>query len=272
MLPDILKDAEDIALIARPARDRYVFAAKPSLRFAKQAFKQSIADKSENDIPAFQAHWQFDARQGITGSSDYLALRFDQRALRPQGLWLPGTLEGRSLDAQGKLEIGVYRDYGLVISGEGEPNSQLAHSLISQASQFGLQLPLVVPFRALNYKTAGRDVEISLVNSPKDIISGPEAVAQIAVMRYHENYGVCGVGRSGSGLWLADWGGLGYSDDNGRVDWICGKATRKILKQALSSLTERKYAPRMQTLLEKMSAAEAKFKEALNQLKTSHLF
>ena len=157
MVPDILQDAEDIAIVAHPESDRYIFAAKPSLAFQKRAFERSIANAGERNIPAFQAHWQFDEEVGITGLSTYLALRLDEKVLRPQGLWIPGLLEAKALQEQGKLENGVYRDYGVTVLSDAGPNKSHAHALISQAGQ--LKLPFVVPFRALTYRLAGKNIE-----------------------------------------------------------------------------------------------------------------
>jgi hypothetical protein len=237
----VLEDAQDIAVVEALGGDNYVYAVKPSLGFQRGAFEQSVSNPEHGKVPAFGKHWKFDNQKGITGSNFYHALRLDKQALRPLGLWIPGLLEARTLESQGKLENGVYRDYGVAAyDGEG-PNKELARVLVPQARVLGVEFPLVVPYRALDFNVEGKDFSASFVQNPRGIISGEDAERELSSLNYRGNSGVRWLGRYGGGLWLAVWGSLDGSDDDGRVDWVCGEATRAELEDAHSSLLDRKY-------------------------------
>lgn len=265
MTAEILQDAQDLVVVAHPETDNYIFAAKPSLAFQEKAFRQTTSNPEERDVPAFRAHWHLDGEKGITGSSTYLVLRFDQTALRSQGLWIPGLLEAKALEAQGKLEDRVYRDYGLAVFSNTDPNKQIAQALVSQASELGLELPLVVPFRDLDYITTSDQVNISLIKTPRGIISGSNASEQISALNYKGNSGVHWLGRCDDGDWYAGWGSLVGSGAGGRVDWICGEATRENLIQAHNTLIERGYGKQIRNLQAEQEERLTKFAEALSR-------
>ena len=121
---DILADAQDLVVLGRSG-DNHVYAVKPSLNAQRQLYTESVADASERDIPAFAGHWKI-GKNGIEGSNTFLVLILDKRALRPREMWIPGLLEAKAIEAQGKLESGVYRDYGAVLYTNGEPNKGIA--------------------------------------------------------------------------------------------------------------------------------------------------
>ena len=240
---DVLADAQDLVVLGRSG-DNHVYAVKPSLAFQRQAYEESIVDANERDTPAFQNHWKL-GKNGIEGSSTFLALRLDKRVARPRGLWIPGLLEAKALESQGKLENGVYRDYGNLVYSNGEPNKQIAERLTTQAQELGLPLPLVVPFRALDYSPDKKDKEygvvVSLVENPQGIISGNEAVKEINKLNWKGNSGFHRLVRYRDGDWDADWSYLDDSDDFGRVEWFCGEATSQNLKDAHDMFLEREF-------------------------------
>src|SRR3989344_2482540 len=172
---DILKNAQDFMVIGQSNRDKYVYAAKPSLDIMGQFYEKSISNPNDKDIPAFQRHWQFDKQKGITGSSAFLALRFDKQALRPNGLWLPSLLEGKALDSQGKLSNDAYRDFGVAGYSIDNPNKEIAEILVPRAKELGFETPLIVPFRAMDYRTESGKVKPFFVESPQGITQGKEA-------------------------------------------------------------------------------------------------
>ena len=262
---DVLKNAQDFIVIGQFARDSYVYASKPSFGTQKQLYEQSISNPNDKNVDVFDRCWKFDEQQGIKGSNTFLALRFDKMALRPYGLWIPGLLEAKVLDKQGKLENGVYRDYGVAVYDEQNPNQEMAQRLVPQAQDFGLQLPLIVPFRALDYNPNGNQIDVSFVQSPQGIIQGKDAQRNIDSLNYKGNSGVQGLSRSWDGYWFAIWYRLDFSDDVGRVDWVCGEATRKILEHAYSELNERNYGKQIQTLKEKQKADKDNFRKSLKR-------
>lgn len=190
---DILADAQDLVIIGRSASDlnKRVYAVKPSINAQQPLYAESIADESERNISAFQGNWQVDGENGIMGSSTFLTLRFDQKVLRPKGLWIPSLLEAKALETQGKLQNGVYRDYGVAVFSNEQPNNQIAERLTIQAKEMGLELPLVVPFRASDYSSNGKDISVSLITpAHPTIISGEQATQELDGLNYKANSGV----------------------------------------------------------------------------------
>ena len=92
---DVLKDAQDLAIITSSGRDSYIYAVKPSLHAQKKFYDLSLSNPSDTKKPVFQKYWEFDKNIGIMGTSTFLALRFDKLALRPSGLWIPELLEAK---------------------------------------------------------------------------------------------------------------------------------------------------------------------------------
>ena len=250
----ILNDAQDFIVFEKKDGDNYVYAAKPSLDVMRQFYEQSIANPNDREIPAFQQHyWEFDETEGIRGSNAFLALRLDRQTLRPLGLWIPSLLEAKALESQGKLENGVYRDYGFVVY---DRNSEI--DLVQQGNQLNLQLPLIVPFRALDYNVQEKYPKPSLVKSPMGIISGEKASKEIDSLDYNNGlsdykrtnwafYGINRLFRRSLGDWGADWD-LYNSNSAGRVDWVCGEASRTDLEEAIESLMKREFSEKIRDL------------------------
>jgi len=258
---DILADAQDIAVLSGSVlgSNMRTYAVKASLQAQKQLYLESVVDESEKEIPAFQGHWQFDDKKGITGSDTFLTLRFDQRALRPRGLWVPGILEAKALEAQGKLENEVYRDYcNALYSAEGL-NQEIAKVLATQAQDQGLELPLLAPFRSLSYTVdaSSKAVAISLGNV-QAVIQGSKAQEELAKLNSKGNSDIRRLFRDWFGLWSAHWINLTTSKASGRVDWFCGEIDRESLLQAHKFLLERKYG-------EAMRKEQRAFEEAWNK-------
>ncbi len=272
---NVLKDAQDFVIIRPSRRDSYVYAAKPSLDIMKQFYEQSISDPDNKNVNAFNEYWKFDENKGIKGSSTLLALRFDKQALRSNKLWIPGFLEAKVLCNQEEFGGGSYRDYGIIVYNYARPNKQVSKVLVPQAEELGLELPLIVPFRALDYvdpnKTKG--IKLSLLNSGIGIIQGKEAQNKINSLdhqrsfslTYKKNSGVQRLNHYLSGYWFSDWLSLNYSYYEGRVDWVCGEATREILEEAHSELSERKYGKGIRELREEQKSEDVKFIESLKR-------
>jgi len=263
---NVLKDAQDFIVIGQAEKDSYVYAAKPSLNIMKQFYEKSMSNPSDTKVPVFQEYWKFDEQIGIKGSSTFLALRFDKSALRPNGLWIPGLLETEILNDKGKLENKVYRDYGIVGFNENGPNREIAGVLIPQAKKLELELPLIIPFRALDY-VPHRDkklpIGINLVESPTGVIQGKEAQNKIDSLDFQRNLGVQRLLRSGSVTWSPV--GLDVSDGYGRVDWVCGKSTLVDLERANKLLLEREYSSGIRKLEKQKKKKQAEFAYSLEK-------
>jgi len=268
---NVLDDAQDVVAIRPSGENSYVYAVKPSLDVHRRFYERSVSNPDDSNVSAFSG-WYFDEKRGIESSSPktstFLALRLDKKALRPDGLWVPGLLEEKVLRAEGKLQKGIYRNYGLIVYSNGVPNEEIAQSLVPQAEQLGLELPLVVPFSSLDYvivKNRDFRVDVSFVESPVGVISGKEAIEQIDSLGYKADSGVHWLNRGRVGGWVADWYFKGIvSNFVARVDWVCGKATRVDLERAHDSLMEREYSERIRKLGDEKKTKQLEFVKSLS--------
>ncbi|MEK6850490.1 MAG: hypothetical protein AABX85_02865 [Nanoarchaeota archaeon] len=267
---EVLNDAENIFLV-RPANNinNYVFAVRPSFAFRKKVFEASVFNPLENSANAFDnsRYWRLDeAGQEIRGSSTFLGLRFD-KVIRPLGLWVPGVLEARVLDVKKELTNGVYRDFGMAVYDESNPNKEIAQKLAERAKKEGWVLPLLVPFRGLDYQLnpkAQYGVDVSIVEKPEGIVKGKDAVDVLNQFAWKTNSGAHGLYRFDGGGWCADDDDLAGSGGYGRVgDWICGEAARTDLAKAYDSLSERKYGAKIRELQGQMQKQKEAFVQSL---------
>jgi hypothetical protein len=260
---NILEDAQDIKVIGRSTKKGMnIYAVIASKEAMKQFYDESISDPEDANVPVFNEYWRFhDGR--ISGGSVPLNLRFDVRALRPRGLWLPG-IEGMNLPQSNHCQI-----YGVdLYDGRGK-NPEIAQRLVSQASDLGLELPLAIPFRALNYahdadKVLGIDVSFS---DPSCVISGYEAVMRLrefnsnnANKKSHQDQlwrDVSGLGclfyHRSVDLGFDVFGGfftnlenITDSEKSTGLDWICGEATKEELIEANRALYRRRNDSKME--------------------------
>jgi len=195
-----------------------------------------------------------------------LALRFDKLALRPSGLWIPELLEAKVLDSQGKLEKEGYRDYGIVIYSDGNPNGQMAETFVSQAEDLRLELPLIVSFRAMDYLhdyMSVYGIKPFLLDSQVGVIQGKRAQDKINSLDFKEDSGVCRLLCIEGGNWDAIRATLEASSDFGRIDWVCGKATRPSLELANELILERKYSSKIRKLEEQKKQKQKEFEKSL---------
>lgn len=266
---DVLENAQDLTIIEEAGINKWTYAAKPSLDVMRQFYNESISNSNDKNIDVFKRHWKFDEKEGIMGSSTFLALRLDKEALRPRGLWLPGLLEGKVLDLQKKLSNGVYRDCGVIVYNAENSNSEIARSLVSQAESLGLKLPLIVPFGALDYIPQGKEVRLFLVDfatpSEKVIIQGKEAQKRINSLEYKGNSGVQRLLRVKGGNWYAAWNYLDFSDDGGRVDWVCGEAETNKLITSFNHIVNKRYSKEINKLREKQKSETDEFWKLLHK-------
>jgi hypothetical protein len=267
MANEVLNDAENIVLV-RPADNvgNYVFAVRPSFAFRKKVFEDTTSNPLENGVKAFNGYWKIDeTEREAKGSSTSLGLRLD-KVIRPLGLWVPGVLEAKVLDAKKELTDGVYRDFGMAVYNESNPNKEIAQKLVERAKKEGWDLPLLVPFRGLDYQLnpkAQYGVDVSMVDKPEGIIKGREASDILSKFAWKANSGAPRLLRNDDGAWFAvDY--LARSLDYGRVgDWICGEAARADLAKAYDSLSERKYGVKIRELQEQMQKQTETFVQEL---------
>lgn len=264
MANEVLKDAQDIVLIS-PSSDRenYVFAVAPSPASKRRYFNATLTNPYERGLNAFNGYCKFNEETGeIQGSSFYFGLRFD-KAIRQEGLWVPGVPEARVLDAKKKLTNGVYRDFGAVVYSDSSPNKDTAHSLITLSER---ELPIMFAFRSLDYKInkdADSGVEVLVAEKLKGIIFGREAQEMLDKFN-RANSGAHRLDRDDDGSWDAYLNYLDSSSDAGRVgDWICGEAARADLKKAYDDLDERKFGIKIEELKKARQAGKEAFEREL---------
>ena len=221
MLDKVLNTAKDIVVVEKIKDGKFVFIFPFEGEIAEHYFDKTLVNPKENKINGFNRYWDFNDKTGlINGSSTLLTLRLDEK-VRPDGFWVPTPEEGLFLDKNGKLSNNVYRDYGIAVYSENEPNKEIAKEIIKQVEK---DLPLVIPFKALTYRIDEGfpdGVAVALVENPKGIKSGGEA-SELLKKFYTGNSGACGLDRNGGGYWDALWSYLALSSAAGRVDWMCG--------------------------------------------------
>ena len=223
----------DGLIILAPVVKSYTFA-KPfrgsDAEEVYKAVKGRIARDFKN-APEFNGYFQFNEEtEEINGSSLYHGILINDE-LRQAGLWLPTFIEGRHLDKAEKLSNGVYRDYGVAVYDESDPNPNTAKKLVAESKKRDWNLPILAPFKSL---TLGKGAIIGFSKNTQNLITGDETVQYLKDnFNYVGNSGVQGLGRFWDGDWSAGWGSLANSYDYGRVDWVCGEATQKNLESAV---------------------------------------
>ena len=81
------------------------------------------------------------------------------------------------------------------------------------------------------------------------VLSGEEAKDFLERnIKYTDKSGSLGLYRDTDGGWYAYLYCLAYSSEYGRVDWVCGEATRTDLKQAYSGVNEREFSEKIRKL------------------------
>jgi len=189
--------------------------------------KQRVA-KDFPDVSDFNNYFMFNEETGeINGSNTKYCILVNKELIK-SGLWLPTVKEGRQLDADGKLSNGVYREYGIVVYDGSNPNSEIAKVFVQEAKKRNLELPLVLPFSALNLKR--KTGAIIPYKEMQGFKCGEEARNILDQFNYKANSSVRRLSRGGGGDWCAFGGGLAGSGTDGQVDFVCGEATRENLE------------------------------------------
>lgn len=211
-------------------------------------------------------------RQGEKGSSlDLNVVR--ESVLRQEGLGLPSLLEGKYLDEQRALNNRVYREYGLQIASESNPNAEIGKHLIAEANNRGWKLPLVVPsYNPLGHRKGESGFEIYFlgdkegIDLEKEVIHGEKA-REFLSANFNPSWigqnGVLRLLRSRNGIWGAGWGDRG-SDGDGRGDFVSGEASAENLQALKGKELNGKYDSVKKELLEQRSAMDARIAKLTN--------
>lgn len=220
--------------VLAPVVSSYVFA-KPFKGDEAKAVYEEVKGRIERDFrnaPMFKQHFQFNEQtEEINGLNTYFGILIDN-VLSQTGLWIPTIQEAKQLDASGRLSNSVYRDFGIAVYSEAQPNQEVAKRLIHEAERRGWELPVLAPFKALDLIKTG--VKISFKKDAEGVIYGEEARQDLdKEFENRGSWGACRLGCSGSGSWVAGWDGLGDSVAGGRVDFVCGEATAKNLEASV---------------------------------------
>jgi len=220
--------------VLEPVIEKYVFA-KPFKGDEAKAVYEEVMGRVEKDFknsPVFNNYFRFNEQTGeINGSNIYFGILIN-KVLSKNGLFLPTIQQAKQLDSLGILSNNVYRDYGIVIYSEDQPNQEVAQRLIQEASKREWKLPILASFKTLDIIEP--EAKISFSKDVEGIITGEEARQYLdKEFNYKRDSGVCRLGRYGVGSWLAGWNRFDGSDADGRVDFVCGEATTKNLETAL---------------------------------------
>ena len=176
--------------------------------------------KQYGDFPGLDDYFEFDKQEGIKGSNVPYRILIEQE-LAKQGQRTPTSYEAMQLDKKGLLTNGVYRDFGIAIYDNSNPNKNLAEKLIGQAKKRNWKLPVLAHFSGLDFDKESRLYKFT--DDDSLIIYGNEAVEELENFDYKGNSGVQGLNRDTGGGWIANWDNLFVSDSGGRVDWKCAE-------------------------------------------------
>lgn len=255
----IQENSQTVVVSSSSRKGYFIFAQSLRGELAEKVYEgvRSKINSEYKDLPAFSGrHWSFDSKNGIIkGSSSFLNTLADAE-LTDNGLYVPSVVEARILDKKGKLSNGVYRDFGVVMYSSKGVNEDIAESLDKNLNGCSAILPLIFPFGALSLEKKGTSYGVKFViKEDKRIVADKNAREIINKLDYKADNGVRRLNRVRGGDWDAGWywdGGLAVSFDVGRVDWVCGEATREKLEDVLTSEISRDFTDKKRRLKEEM--------------------
>ncbi len=202
------------------------FSGKDAEELVREV-KGRIKSEFEN-ANGLQGHFEYNSESKmIEGSSTYLAILANS-ILAEKGKGLPTIRDGIALDKAERLANGVYRDWGVAVYLEGNPNANVAKVLMER----GYQLPFLASFNDLRLRNANntQGLEIFFADEPKELIQGEEAESFLRDNNFHTNKtGARRVDRGGDGNRYAGWVDFGDSGSGGRVDFVCAEGAREKL-------------------------------------------
>ncbi|MEK6850489.1 MAG: hypothetical protein AABX85_02860 [Nanoarchaeota archaeon] len=230
----------DGVFVHAPVIQRCTFSRSLQGDEAREVYKEvkAMVAKDFKNVPAFSQYFEFDEERGlIKGSNTFYGIVANE-VLSKSGLWIPTIVEAKQLDAAKKLSNGVYRDFGIAVYDESNPNKEIAQKLIAEANKRGWQTPILLPFKALKLKKGGSPYGVSVLfkDDAQGIMNGDEARTYLKEQfNYVSNKGAHRLSRGGDGYWSAANAYLANSGDYGRVDFASGEATAKNLESAVLS-------------------------------------
>lgn len=174
--------------------------------------------KGYKGFPGFDNYFEFDETNGIKGSNPFYMVLINKVLARNKER-TPTFYEAMELEKKGKLTNNVYRDYGLAVLSNSEPNKELADKLISLAKKRGWKLPILAHFTGLDFDDDGL---YKFTPNDSQVISGKKAEEGLKKFNYKIDSGVQRLVRNIDGSWGGNcWGQLYASGTNGRIDWKC---------------------------------------------------
>ena len=169
MVETLFKQNDGVIVLA-PVIEKYVFSKPLQGIEAREIFSEvkGRVAKDFKNAPAFDAYFKFNKQTGqLNGSNTFYGILIDH-ALSKEDLWIPTIVEAKRLDALGKLQNGIYREYGIAIYDNQEPNSEMAEILVEEANKRGWQLPILAPFKALGIRKSKNNEVIDAEYEVKD--------------------------------------------------------------------------------------------------------
>ena len=234
-MSEIVQLQEGITVLS-PVIDRFTFTRPLRGEEARAVYGKvkRIVETDYKDIPIFDAYFRFNEEtEEINGSNIPYAIIVNQ-VLEEEGLRLPTILEVIAMDAKGLLSNGVYRDYGLAVYSEGEPNEKVAERMIAEARK-KWNLPILTSIKDLQMERGDKVMGVNITyKKDSEVLTDDKAEQYLKEnFNFSGSSGACRVGRDWSGDWDAGWDWFDYSSSGGRVDWMCGEAATKNLEDSV---------------------------------------
>ncbi|MEK6889308.1 MAG: hypothetical protein AABW80_04345 [Nanoarchaeota archaeon] len=236
-----------------------IVASNPEYRRFIQPVSQELAEEVHKEVEAiitgdYPAHKWFQedvchrstGKKGLHGSSLELNV-LRQGVLRQSGLYIPSIAELKYLESLGLATNSFYREAGLQIASEDDPNADLNKDLVAEATRRGWELPLVVPsYNPLGHRNGENGFEIYFLEDAdleREVLHGEEA-REFLQANFNPAWiaekGVHRLNRDDFGVWVVGWFSRSSGSD-GRVDFVSGEASAKSLQDVKDKELKEKY-------------------------------
>ena len=180
-------------------------------------------------------------------------------------VWFPTIQEGLLLHDAGLLPEGEFMDFGIAVFDGGNPDKEIARSIMQTATDKGYSLPVLASFKSLDLNESGKRYGfMPTIVSSDGLIMGQDETNVLS--KFHAgNSGVRRVFRCRVGGWNAYWNvNLGNFCAGCRVGRVSVVGSKKNLRDLVSSQIEQNYNPKRRDLQEKLASLDAQEKKCVD--------
>lgn len=237
---------EEIQLYRRmPSGKAMRFAGAPARE--AHAEVRELMKKYEID-----SYFEFDESEQIIKGSELETMILLNQVLMRKGQRTLTYDEAMQL-GNNFLPRGLYADWGIVVYEKPGENEEQGKILRPEIKRRNWQYPILVHSSSLDLKGKRN---IHLGEDTSLIVHGEQAFQELERFDYSGDSGVLRLDRGRYGDSDAGWLGLFYSDEHGRVPWICAfGTTQKTFEGEIVSKIEEEHASKVRKLEERKERA-----------------